>query len=126
MPTRPRAPCTTPGCYNTTPGGGRCDECRTRKRADSDRLRGTPAERGYDDHWHTVIRPAYLTRHPRCALCGRAATIPDHHPRSRRQLVAAGVTDPDADRHLRPLCDTCHRTETARNQPGGWHRARRT
>lgn len=124
MPTRPRAPCTTPGCGTPTPGGGRCETCRGRKRADTDRIRGTAAERGYGERWRTVIRPGYLTRHPRCDLCGRAATVPDHYPRSRRELVAAGVPDPDADEHLRPLCDPCHRTETARNQPGGWHRDR--
>jgi 5-methylcytosine-specific restriction enzyme A len=124
MPTRPRAPCTTPGCGTPTPAGGRCETCRSRRRADSDRIRGDATQRGYGEHWRTVIRPAYLTRRPRCALCGRAATIPDHHPRSRRDLVAAGVADPDADEHLRPLCGPCHSRETARNQPGGWHRER--
>jgi 5-methylcytosine-specific restriction enzyme A len=125
LPSRPRAPCTTPGCGTTTVGGGRCPDCRARKSADSDRIRGSAEQRGYGQRWRTVIRPAYLTRHPRCVLCGRAATVPDHYPRSRRQLVAARVADPDADEHLRPLCDPCHRTETARNQPGGWHRERR-
>jgi hypothetical protein len=48
--------------------------------------------------------------------------VPDHHPVSRRQLVAIGVVDPDADEHLRPLCDACHGAETSRHQPGGWHR----
>jgi hypothetical protein len=50
--------------------------------------------------------------------------VPDHHPRSRRELIAAGVADPDADEYLRPLCAPCHNPETARNQPGGWNRRR--
>jgi 5-methylcytosine-specific restriction protein A len=124
MPTRPRAPCTTPGCGEITPNGGRCARCRTRKRSDSDRTRGTSAQRGYGNRWQRSVRPDYLTRHPRCALCGKASTVPDHYPRSRRELVAAGVPNPDVDEHLRPLCDPCHRGETARRQPGGWHRER--
>lgn len=49
------------------------------------------------------------------------ATVADHHPTSRRELLTQGVTDPDADHRLRPLCTTCHNRETARNQPGGWN-----
>lgn len=123
MPTRPRAPCTTPGCSNTTGQGGRCDDCRSRRKADASRRRA-PGEKDYGARWRRGIRPDYLTRNPRCALCGRASTVPDHYPVSRRDLVAAGVLDPDADERLRPLCDPCHRTETARRQPGGWHRER--
>lgn len=125
MPSRPRTPCTTPGCTGRSDQGGRCDACRARRRIGVDQARGTAADRGYGRRWR-ARRPDYLARHPRCALCGRASTVPDHYPRSRRELVAAGVLDPDADEYLRPLCDPCHRAETARHQPGGWHRDRRT
>lgn len=116
MPPRPRRPCTTPGCPGRA-DTGRCEQCRARCAQDS------AHERGYDHRWR-IRALSYLIRHPRCTLCPRAAVIADHWPRSRRQLVAAGVDDPDADEHLRPLCDPCHRRETARHQPGGWYRDR--
>ncbi|MCX4806479.1 hypothetical protein OG594_33490 [Streptomyces sp. NBC_01214] len=37
----------------------------------------------------------------------------------RRELIARGEANPDALKHLRPLCVACHNRETARNQPGG-------
>ncbi|HLL68828.1 MAG TPA: hypothetical protein VK453_24405 [Micromonosporaceae bacterium] len=116
MPNRPRVPCTTPGCTGTAPGG-RCDRCLTRQ------ARGSSAARGYGRTWRARRIP-YLVAHPWCVLCGRPATVPDHHPASRRQLEARGVADPDADEHLRALCDPCHRTQTALRQPGGFNPGR--
>lgn len=81
--------------------------------------RPTAAQRGYGHRWQRTRR-RYLRRHPTCILCGQPAQVPDHHPHSRKQLVAMGVRDPDADQHLRPLCIPCHNRETAVHQPGGW------
>jgi len=83
VPNRPRVPCTTPGCTGTAPGG-RCDRCLTRQ------ARGSSAARGYGRTWRARRIP-YLVAHPWCVLCGRPATVPDHHPASRRQLEARGV-----------------------------------
>ena len=55
-----------------------------------------------------MIRPAFLRANPLCVLCGELAEVPDHWPTTRRALVDAGVADPDAFEHLRPLCTTCH------------------
>jgi 5-methylcytosine-specific restriction protein A len=87
-------------------------------------VRPSAAARGYDEAWRRR-RLDFLVTHPVCRLCGMAATIPDHFPQSRKQLVAAGVVDPDDERYLRPLCEPCHRTETAKRQPGGWTRNHR-
>ena len=81
--------------------------------------RPTAAQRGYGARWRRRRR-RYLAAHPICCLCPAPAEIPDHYPRSRRELVAAGVRDPDADEYLRPLCAPCHNRETAKHQPGGW------
>lgn len=95
--------------------------------------RGTSAERGYQSRRWKAARAATLRRDPICTCatpdchpavegrCPRASHVADHHPRSRKQLVAAGVADPDDPKFLRGLCDECHRKETARNQPGGWN-----
>ncbi|MEU8131949.1 hypothetical protein [Streptodolium elevatio] len=59
-------------------------------------------------------------------LCAHPATVADHFPSSRRQLIAAGVADPDAPERLRALCSPCHNRETAKRQPGGWAAERRS
>lgn len=119
MPNRPATACNTPGCGGSGTAG-RCPTCTERRSQDRERASGTPRERGYDRAWD-ARRLHYLTRNPWCALCKRVATVADHWPVRKRRLVALGVLDPDADQYLRPLCDSCHRIETARWQPGGWH-----
>lgn len=107
--------CSVVGCPELTTGG----QC-TEHRRQADARRGSARERGYDARWERKRR-RYLARHPICVLCGGQATVADHHPESRRDLVAMGVPDPDADDRLRPLCTPCHNAETARHQPGGWN-----
>lgn len=101
--------CPQPDC----PHGQPCPDHR--RKPDT---RPSAGARGYGRRWSTKIRPAYLKAHPWCCLCGAPATTPDHHPLTRRQLLAQGVTNPDHPRHLRPLCDRCHRTETVKHDGG--------
>jgi len=90
--------------------------------------------RGYGSgHWRTQRR-ACLRRDPTCAChdvkhghswtCLAPSTVADHYPRSRRELVDAGVPDPDALVNLRGLCASCHSKSTANtpSQQGGWNR----
>lgn len=114
MPRRPRPPCSVPGCPELTTGG-RCP----RHQREAQQQRGTPGSSAYGPEWPRVRR-AYLYAHPWCVLCGATAVVADHHPESRRSLVARGVADPDAPSRLRSLCTLCHNRETAANQPGGW------
>lgn len=107
--------CPTAGCPEIT-AGGRCPACLTR----AERRRGTASQRGYDGRWRTR-RAAYLRANPICELDGAIASVADHYPLSRRELLARRVSDPDADHRLRPLCASCHNKETAINQPGGWN-----
>ncbi|MEU0940312.1 HNH endonuclease [Embleya sp. NPDC005971] len=115
MPRRLRPPCSRPGCGNTKPCPDHANQ--------ADRQRGSAAARGYDGTWADT-RADYLAARPWCCLCGAAATVADHWPTSRRDLVAASIRDPDADHRLRPLCRRCHSTETATAQPGGWNAER--
>lgn len=110
MPTKARRLCTRCG---TPVSGSRCTKCAARKRDTNNGWR-------YNDTEWKTSRLAYLLEYPVCCLCGEPSFIPDHHPTSRRDLIAQGVTDPDAWHRLRPLCETCHRRETAKNQPGGF------
>lgn len=65
-----------------------------------------------------------LDKDPICVACHLAvATVADHYPLSRRELVIRGM-DPNDARHGRGLCKPCHDASTAREQPGGWHAQR--
>ena len=82
--------------------------------------RATPHARGYGAKWRKR-RAAYLAEHPTCSLCPGPSQVPDHFPRSRKELLDQGVDDPDLPCFLRPLCERCHNRETATRQPGGWN-----
>lgn len=114
MPRKPRPPCSIPGCPELTTGG----RCPAHER-EANRDRVSRGGAVYTTRWQR-IRKAYLYANPWCVLCGRAANVADHFPASRRELAAKGVPNPDASKHLRPLCVACHNRETARQQPGGF------
>jgi 5-methylcytosine-specific restriction protein A len=94
-----------------------CTTCRTT----SDHARGTAAQRGYGTEHRRRFRAAVLARDQVCVHpdCTDPATEADHHPTSRRDLVAQGL-DPNDPRHGRGLCKRHHDQATARHQPGGW------
>lgn len=113
----PRAKRVCPGCQAPI-GPGRCPTC-TRE---ADRARGNFTQRGYGGPAWSQARRACLDRDRTCVLCHAApANTADHYPESRAELVARGVTDPDAPQYLRGLCRPCHSRETAKRQPGGWN-----
>lgn len=100
---------------------GRCAECSTV----AERKRGSSASRGYGKRHRARFRAAVLERDICCVLCrdnGRwiLATVADHWPRSRLELIGQG-DDPDDPAHGRGLCHDCHSKETAVNQPGGFN-----
>ncbi len=106
--------CNVPGCptISDTP------RCPAHTKA-ADKARGTATQRGYSGPRHRRFRRIILQRDPLCVLCGAIATVADHYPISRRDLVAQGL-DPDNPACGRGLCVRCHSKETAKHQPGGW------
>lgn len=120
--------CSVSGCPELVKAG----RCAEHRRA-ADRARGTAAERGYAGKLWRSRRRQCLKRDPSCtcaetnhqhsAPCGDPATVADHYPLSRRELLAAGVTDPDTIDRLRGLCASCHSraTATTPGQQGGWN-----
>lgn len=109
--------CSIPGCPELT-DTGRC----TTHRAEAEARRGTARQRGYGHRHEKRFRAGVLRRDPICVLCRqRPSKHADHHPLSRRELVEQGL-DPDDPAHGRGLCHSCHSTETAQHQPGGWNR----
>lgn len=113
---RPLGRCTaSPLCPNRATVGGRCESHARR----AEQLRGSASSRGYDAVWRER-RAAFLARHPNCEVCGAPATEADHEP-TRRELVAAGIADPDDERYLHALCHPHHSEKTAAQSPGGWN-----
>jgi len=105
--------CSTPDCPNLHPAPGRCPTCR----AGYDRAR-RPHGNPYSTPGHLTFRHAVLTRDPICVACLRArATVADHHPHERRELIAQGK-DPNDPQHGRGLCTTCHNRHTAKTASG--------
>jgi 5-methylcytosine-specific restriction enzyme A len=120
VPTRLRTPCSQPGCGNLS-DGGRCDDCA----AAAEAQRGTARHRGYGKRHRNRFRDAVLARDINCTLCRDnglwvTATVADHWPLSRKELVDRGL-DADDPANGRGVCKPCHDSETARNQPGGWN-----
>ena len=94
-------------CGRPTDHGVKCDECK----------KASPAnERPYDDAEWKRRSAAFLRRHPWCVVCqdelglSIKATVADHYPETRKELLAKNVDDPDAARYLRPLCVQHHAT----------------
>ena len=114
-------PCCEPGCPELIAGGSRCGTCeRARKSKWETGSRDVEAKRGYNTHGHRRFRRLVLKRDPLCVMCGSVATVADHYPMSRRDLLAQGLNPNDPERG-RGLCATCHNRETAIHQPGGWN-----
>lgn len=109
--------CSTPGCPEFAPNGGRGPECR----AEAEAARGTSRQRGYGADHERLFRRPVLERDPVCVLCRAAPSKhADHWPLSRKDLVAEGL-NPNDPKRGRGLCTPCHSKETAQHQPGGWN-----
>lgn len=101
-------------------GSGRCADCSR----SAERQRGSSSRRGYGKRHRSRFRKAVLERDICCVLCREEdkwtlATVADHYPLSRRELVERRM-DPDDPAHGRGLCHDHHSKETAVNQPGGF------
>lgn len=107
--------CAEPGCPELTEKGSKCDDHRKIDRARQDARRPSAGDRGYGTAWRKVRR-IFLNDNPICVLCGADSKVPDHYPKTRRELVAEGVSNPDDSKYLRPLCISCHNSETAKAQ----------
>lgn len=119
--------CSQPGCPELTPEG-RCDA----HKREAEQRRGSAYQRGYGGKSWISSRDAVLARDPICVCrddghdhdgqrCGQTSTVADHYPDERRNLIAAGVPDPDAPHRMRGICADCHNRKTGATAPGGWN-----
>ena len=73
--------------------------------------RASASQRGYGAVWRRN-RTRFLAAFPDCVDCGDQATVPDHDPVTRAELVRRGDPDPDGWHHLQPRCAPCHGRKT--------------
>ncbi len=113
--------CTEPGCPVIVTKG-RCS-----KHGPIARIRPSITAQGYGARWRKV-RDAFIAAHRVCAgdgagghhrNCNGLATVADHDPITRRELVERGDPAPDAWHHLVPRSAACHGRKTALYD-GGW------
>jgi len=116
MPLKPPRMC--PKCRATIPSTAPCPTCSVDYVGSGAKDRN----KGYKSIGHARFRRTVLARDPICVLCEQVlATVADHYPLTRRQLVEAGM-DPNDATHGRGVCAKCHNSHTARTSPGGWAR----
>ncbi|MBB6172191.1 5-methylcytosine-specific restriction protein A [Nocardiopsis mwathae] len=102
------------------PGKPTCTQCRTRANRDLRQRRGNSHRQGYGRAHRQRFRQGVLTRDRICVVCRRApATEADHYPLDRKTLTQMGL-NPNDPEYGRGLCHSCHSSESARHQPGGW------
>lgn len=111
MPSSPPRPCSR--CGQPVVRAGKC----AKHYSQDDRARGTATERGYSSKAHQVgFRAEVLFKaFHRCqwpAGCDAKATIADHFPHTRRELMRIGL-NPDDPQFGRALCKQHHDSHTA-------------
>ena len=118
MPKRAPRPCSRVGCSGKAQDGhSLCARHLSRQRAHSDTKRKA-TRTDYSARGHRSFRSAVLGEQPWCVRCGGEATVADHYPLRRRELIARGL-DPDDPQYGRGLCAPCHNSHTARDEQEG-------
>lgn len=113
MPWSARRPCRCEGCSRLAEKGK--VYCKQHAHMESDRMRGTAAQRGYDARWRDA-RLYFLRRNPLCVVClkeGRAeaATVVDHIVPHRGDWRLFWD-----ENNWQPLCKRHHDEKTARGE----------
>jgi 5-methylcytosine-specific restriction enzyme A len=104
----PPRPCRI--CRQPVKKGGLCAFHLGQYDSRRDRRRPSATQRGYGQDHRELFRKPVLKRDKYCP-CGALATVADHYPLSRRELVAAGL-DPNNPEYGRGLCKPCHDSYT--------------
>lgn len=105
MPTKPKRPCSYPGCPELT-DQTYCEKHRARARQQYDKYERAPdVKKKYGREWKR-IRDKYFKAHPYCERCyaeGRMTPAEEVH---HRQPISRGGTH--ATENLMSLCRSCH------------------
>jgi 5-methylcytosine-specific restriction protein A len=126
MPTRPKGPCRTQGCYKKSTHGYYCNKhweaAEAKEKARKQRVekkRDNPYKHLYGTKGWRKIRDRQLKDEPNCSMCGRRANTVDH------VIEHHGEPSLFFDRgNLQSMCTTCHSRKTA-TYDGGFGNVKR-
>ena len=107
MPTKPKRPCSYPGCPNLT-DGRYCPEHQQKVNSNYEKYgRDKATKKRYGRAWKR-IRDKYALEHPFCELCyARGIIVPTEEIHHKKPLSEGGTHDRD---NLIALCKSCHST----------------
>lgn len=117
MPTKPKRPCSYPGCPRLT-NGRYCEEHAKLEARRYEKYNRDPAtRRRYGRAWKRT-RERYIAAHPLCEKCGEQGKLtPAQEVHHILPLSRGGTHD---DSNLMALCNPCHSEITARDGDR-WH-----
>lgn len=105
MPSRPKRPCSFPGCPNLT-DGQYCEAHRQTARRQYDKYeRAADVNKKYGRAWKR-IRDRYAAEHPLCEMClkeGRLTPVAEVH-----HILPISRGGTHARSNLMSLCQSCH------------------
>ena len=105
MPSKPKRPCSFPGCPNLTDGQF-CDVHRKEARKKYDRYKRAPdVNRKYGRAWKR-IRARYAAAHPLCEMClaeGKLVPVEEIH-----HILPVSKGGTHSEDNLMSLCRSCH------------------
>lgn len=105
MPTKPKRPCSAPGCPNLTHGRF-CEEHAKLEVKRYEKYDRDPAvRRRYGRAWKR-IRDRYVQQHPLCEVCLESGTFTPTEEVHHRIPLAEGGTH--STNNLISLCKPCH------------------
>ena len=105
MPTKPKRPCSYPGCPNLTDGQYCADHVAIARRQYNKYERSPDINKKYGRAWKR-IRDRHISQHPLCEVCkenGRLVPAEEVH---HKKPISQGGTH--ARENLMSLCRSCH------------------
>ena len=117
MPTRPKRPCSYPGCPNLTDGQYCTDHAAIARRQYNKYQRDPDINKKYGRAWKR-IRDRHISQHPLCEECLKQERLtPSQEVHHIVPLEKGGTHD---EHNLMALCKPCHSRITA-EMGDRWH-----
>jgi len=105
VPSKPKRPCSFPGCPKLTSGRFCDDHAKVEAKRYEQYDRDPETRRRYGRVWKR-IRDAYVKQHPLCELCQQAGRfVPTEEVHHKVPLTEGGTHDKS---NLISLCKSCH------------------
>ena len=105
MPTKPKRPCSYPGCPNLTNGQYCADHTTIARRQYDKYERAADVNRKYGRAWKR-IRDRHISQHPLCEECIKVGKMTPAAEVHHKTPISQGGTH--ARENLMSLCRSCH------------------